>query len=897
MGKFTLDFIEALTNRVAGNDEKKKRVASTINDFIGGVDRTVNQPKKMLGNTVLDLSIRPVAQQTARAQHAIYSKQGDDAHRGSDTAYIPQNSIEKFIMGNEPVKAWGGKGNTQKKGMSDFLQSSLGVDSKYADDIAYPLVIAGAGLDFLPGGGKKKGAQKALGAADDMVDIIKVIKKRFPDVTDDVAEQLARKYAPKADEVVETAGKLPQPTKGAKSIEPEIGNTVKTKPGILGDGEYKVVKKNGDTYTIVGLSEKGNLKKTAFDVSKDDIDVTIGAKVDEVAGTDPEKILAEAIRKAKPVAQETEELRKVEKGTRAGRAEDILDSNLSGKELERAFKGSFKGEYAKRPDFNPIIDEIGEDTAQTLKETRILKNEALQQFEKLNALNAFDKVMDGHNPNESELYILEKAFGEAFNELPAAKEIDKKLKKFVSVVNFGKAFTTSFDMSSFRQGVFALSGHPTRIPGFLADNFKGWGLGKGEQNLQAAADSWKKLENYNLVRKYVDITGFGGKTEEAFYGANLAEQVPLAGKLVRASERAYSLSLTNLRVRLADRTFADMKKAGLDPIRDAKYFEAVGDTFNSGTGRGKFGEPFARIIGASGKKGMNEAQTKRLASNIEKLANTGLFSSKLIAARMSHFNPKNYRPSKVGKFAAKEKWQELLGFVGFTAGLIATVKIIKETTDADIDVETDVRSSDFGKVKINGTTRLDFTGGEAAYARVLGQFISGSKKDSESGEIEKLGVGYKPQTRPGVVGNFLRGKTSPALGSALNLAYGNNVVGEPSYLGKEFTGFFSPLYAKDIGDLFIKEGFSPDLIPLLMAGFFGAGVQTYGSDEEQASREDAKDKQEDYQEASWRDEPLGKASYNAFGDMWFTEDMIDKLKGRSSKPAGGYGSINEFLGK
>lgn len=277
-----------------------------------------------------------------------------------------------------------------------------------------------------------------------------------------------------------------------------------------------------------------------------------------------------------------------------------------------------------------------------------------------------------------------------------------------------------------------------------------------------------------------------------------------------------------------------MINAGLDPIKNAKEFQAFADVINAGTGRGKFGEPFTKAINAFGGGRMGADKVKASARGIERLASIGIFSPKLLASRMSFINPKNYMTKYVGKPAAVEKWRQLIATASFGVALAGAVKLAKHN-GADMDIETDARSSDFMKVKM-GNTRIDLTGGEAAYARLVGQLVTGQSKNLRTGKIKEIGKDYGSGTKLDLIGRFARSKASPVVGSSMNIVAGKNVVGEPSYLSKEVIESFMPLYIMDVEQALVDEGYSPTLAPAIVSGFFGSGLSTYGSRKEEIKK-------------------------------------------------------------
>lgn len=138
------------------------------------------------------------------------------------------------------------------------------------------------------------------------------------------------------------------------------------------------------------------------------------------------------------------------------------------------------------------------------------------------------------------------------------------------------------------------------------------------------------------------------------------------------------------------------------------------------------------------------------------------------------------------------------------------------------DVESDPRSSDFAKIKI-GKTRVDILGGFQQYLRAAAQLATGQVKNSK-GKIITLGKGYKPETRKDVITNFFENKESPVFSFVDTLLKGQDFSGKPVNIPKEVIDRFTPMVLQDLYDIYKTD---PSLLPVGLAGFFGAGVQTY----------------------------------------------------------------------
>jgi hypothetical protein len=215
------------------------------------------------------------------------------------------------------------------------------------------------------------------------------------------------------------------------------------------------------------------------------------------------------------------------------------------------------------------------------------------------------------------------------------------------------------------------------------------------------------------------------------------------------------------------------------------------------------------------------------------------FSPKYVASRfqllampMSGFRAGQGASWRTRKAIATEYAKTALG-VGSVYALVALSKAMlgDDGEDEKVSVETDPRSSDFGKVKI-GNTRVDFLFGMLQATVFLSRMTTGEKKRA-NGEIisirgEDAGFG---ESAAATMGTFLRTKLAPIPGTIVNLIDGKDVVGNKVYWETELAGNLMPL---SMGDIYttMKEQGVPAGTALGILSIFGAGAATYGEDVE-----------------------------------------------------------------
>jgi len=326
---------------------------------------------------------------------------------------------------------------------------------------------------------------------------------------------------------------------------------------------------------------------------------------------------------------------------------------------------------------------------------------------------------------------------------------------------------------------------------------------------QKNADEWlaalKQTDQYKLMKDsglyLAEPTAMLTAREESFI-SNFAEKIPLAGRLIKGSGRAYAGYLNKLRADVFSYGANQMMDQGITPQSNPKAYEKWAGFINNATGRGE------------------------LHSTIESatpLLNAMFFSPRFIASRFNLLNPVKY--ATMPKAARKLAMQNVVAFVGFYAVIAAILGA------AGAEEEEDPRSSDFGKFKF-GNTRYDMLGGFAQPIRFLAQLITGQAK--KNGVIKELdGKKFPFETRADVALRFARTKLSPSAGIVADVLTGKDMVGKPVEWDAELMKAAIPLWMQDLDDAY-KDGGASGVMTSAIPSIFGVGVQTYDNDKKQA---------------------------------------------------------------
>ncbi|MCB1711284.1 MAG: hypothetical protein KDH96_02025 [Candidatus Riesia sp.] len=556
----------------------------------------------------------------------------------------------------------------------------------------------------------------------------------------------------------------------------------------------------------LGKSVNASIDKSATDAA------TMFPDADKATQTSIQKVLDQlnsaeynAKQKVKSVSQE--KAGRINKGTAnfnaAGGGEAGMKAKLS------ALKGAYD-----ESGYTPIsIDAAAQDTL-----INSIESSNLRDFEKLNLQQAMRKVWGtvDAKPTVSDVNYIRKYFGDAM-----ADAIDAAIKEggrgwrdtLEQIAGTPRSLMASGDLSfGLRQGA-ALG---TRFP-------KEWAIANKESIKYAGSSEYfgkemSKIRSSDVYETIVDkmkvsLTGADKSLEEAFANADFAEKIPLLGRVVGASDRAYSGGLTKLRYEAAKKVIDSY--GGTDEF--LKFFKGndkalrdLGEVINTFTGRG----------GKAG--GLAERHMKTLSAT--------LFAPRLWASRLNMLNPQFYW--KLDPAARKLALQTSASFAT-TAGTVLGLAAAAGAT-----VVWDPRSADFAKIKI-GNTRFDILGGLQQNIRLGAQLFTGQKINSVTGELQGLGDGFASPTRLDILYQAFENKENPLLSYATALLKGKDFNGNPINPLTEAAGRLVPLTAQGAYETYKDTASAGKSALYNVPAIFGVGVQTYGTT---ATKDQGKDK-------------------------------------------------------
>jgi hypothetical protein len=382
------------------------------------------------------------------------------------------------------------------------------------------------------------------------------------------------------------------------------------------------------------------------------------------------------------------------------------------------------------------------------------------------------------------------------------KALDVVLEPFRAV----RTLMTTLDFSAvLRQGIVPTIAHPTTAAKAFPEMFR-------QTFNKARFDEWladlKESPLYDIMEKsklYIaDPNSLHLSAKEENFMSNLAEKIPLVGQIVKGSERAYVSYLNKMRADLFKQGVEVFMTEGKTIHNSPELYEGLANFINNSTGRGKLGP----LEGSADFLNTVFFSPRLMASRMNMLGLTDIFT----AGQKGFYSQ---LPREVRIMAGKD----MLKFIAFGMSVLGLSKL------AGAEVEDDPRSTDFGKIKV-GDTRYDIWGGFQPYVRLISQVATGQTKSTGSGEIKDL----NPKKRFDRVTSFLRGKLAPVPGSIIDIAAGENIIGEPATVQSEALESITPMIVNDVGEAMKDEGIKA-LFTVGLPSIFGIGSTTYKASE------------------------------------------------------------------
>jgi hypothetical protein len=541
---------------------------------------------------------------------------------------------------------------------------------------------------------------------------------------------------------------------------------------------------------------------------------------------DPIPKLNELLKQAKPMRRKIEMAYTVERAKRIGEVEKFIEDTVDkvgGEEGYRMILSKLKGQLLPpeaKIAFEPVKNKL---TAEELKALyiRTWKHPYLDNWEKISTADGLTDLLAGAIPQPHQLVLLEEVYGTDLIKNLLSKRVWglRAMDSIIEIANIPRVCLATADMSAFlRQGVIEIVAHPKIAARAIGKTFEF--AFKPKTFEQYFKEDLPNDPLYPLMRKaklaITDPFRAGMMGREEPFLSRILQKIPIIKIPVSFAERSYVGFLNKMRIDCFKNLAYEALSKGYSPIKDLDYFKSAADVINTFTGRGSLGKLNA----------------------ITPALNTVIFSPRLLAARFNALNPVWYAgmPPEIRKKALSDfaLWVSAgMTLLALAGTFIATYK---KTIAKDASIETDPRSSDFGKLRI-GDTRWDIWGGFQQWARVMAQISTGQRKNTETGEIVSLTKDEYPfTTRKEVLLRFIEGKLAPtpALINEL-MAGGKTFTGEDITFETIAREKFIPMYIQDIMEAYADGGLGRATGAGIPA-FFGVGVQTWGRREKERAK-------------------------------------------------------------
>lgn len=374
-------------------------------------------------------------------------------------------------------------------------------------------------------------------------------------------------------------------------------------------------------------------------------------------------------------------------------------------------------------------------------------------------------------------------------------------------INLARAIQTMHPFTAvLKQAGFTTYAHPVVAAKSLIPTIRAMASDMRARQINDAILSRENAPMYARSGLYLaPMDGTLHASEETFLGR-------WAGKIpgFSGSKRAYITFLNQTRADLYDHFAATLARNGEPTLTEAKD---IANFINKGTGRGGLGKAESAAVPL----GQAFFSPRYAASRFQLLAGQPFYSGEGSAR------------TKV--LIAKEYARALSG--------IATVYALGAAAGGK--EEWDPRSSNFGKIKF-GNVYLDPLFGLSQATVFLTRMATGEKKTA-TGRVVPIRDSYHPldafradpigkvpprgDRASAVVGNFLRSKLAPAAGAAVDIASGQNMMGEPRTPATAAREMLTPINFGDIYKEMRSNGIDSKSVALGILNLFGMGMQTH----------------------------------------------------------------------
>ncbi len=604
--------------------------------------------------------------------------------------------------------------------------------------------------------------------------------------------------------------------KSAQVLTREVSKATKLKGlrnpvvAVFDPKEAKFVVTDGRTTEIIGkfdtLAETQSAMKVRTTEIKNEIDAVVNERIKEARiandyakSASPSPVADEAavgalndsLKEGNKLRVQVDELTSAQRAERLGRFTETV-SKGSGEQAFVDATAELRGVFDV-PTLKPLSEILKPQQVSHLFEM-LRVSDKLAGFARVDAFRVLQQLVHlGRIPTQREATLLGQVFGD--DVVKTIRSVGRTQgSRTIEILNIPRALKSSFDMSaSLRQGILMLPTHPKEWSSAFKAQIGAFFREKSARAIEEAIDAHPLrglADEAGLSVTTRGATKLGGREE--VWISSMVHDVPGLGIITRASERAYVTFLNKLRMDTFATLSDKLVRQGKNIASDPDAFKDLARHINRMTGRGTLG-PFEKF---------SEALT------------VPFFAPKFFAARVQ---------LPLGLVASSPDVRRMVArdaalFLGTGMTLMTLLH------RGGVKIETDPRSSDFGKIRA-GAVRFDLWGGLQPLARSLAQIGFEETKSVSTGNLSKV-------ERGDAVWRFIRSKFSPAAGSLVTATIGETFLGEeveltPQSLANQGRDLLLPLFLDDLWDAIKEEGIGG--APKITPSFFGIGTVTFST--------------------------------------------------------------------
>lgn len=302
----------------------------------------------------------------------------------------------------------------------------------------------------------------------------------------------------------------------------------------------------------------------------------------------------------------------------------------------------------------------------------------------------------------------------------------------------------------------------------------------------------------------VRMTDVLNRREEAI-ASSLAEKIPGYGRYVKASNRAYTGFLNDLRAAKFGQLMDAAAAVGRE--NDLVLGKKIADFVNNATGRGSM-------------KFFGNRLNLEYPSVVEILGDS-LYSPRALSARLAFMNPHNYVQAE--PLIRNEYWKSLAR-IGVSWGAFAGLASFLPRAK----VSMDPTNADFGKIRIDNT-RIDPGAGFQQLLVLTSREAAGGTTSStgpagKPGKFTKFGSSPMAPTMWSLPGRYIYNQMNPSLRFVADMLQATKK--EPVDLTDRTLQLALPMYVTDIADAAKEDDAVAEFFAPLLSST-GTGVQTY----------------------------------------------------------------------